>query len=65
MEMELEFRQGPHNYADEIHHAEDTIDVDHYGGGFDLSRRAIAPRLRVGRDKWLNLMWLIPLGFLG
>jgi len=23
----------------------------------------IAPRVRIGRDKWLNLLWLIPLGF--
>ena len=26
-------------------------------------KRAIAPRLRVGRDKWFNLLWLIPVGF--
>lgn len=69
VEMELEFREKPHDtlhdYAEEIHHAEDSIDVDHYGGGFDLSRRAIAPRLRVGKDKWFNVLWLLPIGFVG
>ncbi|MGV0632926.1 molybdopterin-dependent oxidoreductase [Mycolicibacillus trivialis] len=58
----MEFRQ---NYADEIHHAEDSIDVEHYGGGFDLTRRATAPKLRIGKDKWFNLLWLIPLGLVG
>nr|WP_231584673.1 molybdopterin-dependent oxidoreductase [Mycobacterium haemophilum] len=51
------------NYRDEVHTAADIVDVETYGGGFDLTRRATAPRLRVGRDKWFNLMWLIPLGF--
>lgn len=51
------------DYRNEIHTAHDTIDVEHYGGGFDLSRRATAPKLRVGRDRWFNLLWLIPIGF--
>jgi len=25
----------------------------------------IAPRLRVGRSKWFNLLWLLPIGFVG
>ncbi len=50
-------------YRDDVHAGEDTIDVEAYGGGFDLTRRATAPSLRVGRDKWLNLLWLIPIGF--
>jgi DMSO/TMAO reductase YedYZ molybdopterin-dependent catalytic subunit/thiosulfate reductase cytochrome b subunit len=59
VELELE------GYRTEIHHAHDRIDVEAYGGGFDLTRRATAPRLRVGRDKWFNLLWLIPIGFAG
>lgn len=51
------------DFRSEIHTAHDTIDVEHYGGGFDLTRRATAPRLRVGRDRWFNLLWLIPIGF--
>ncbi|HEU4363698.1 MAG TPA: molybdopterin-dependent oxidoreductase, partial [Mycobacterium sp.] len=58
----MELEQG---YRSEIHQAHDTIDVETYGGGFDLSRRAVAPHLRVGRDKWFNLLWLIPIGMVG
>ncbi|WP_232321104.1 molybdopterin-dependent oxidoreductase [Mycobacterium shimoidei] len=54
------------DYRSEVHPAEeDSIDVETYGGGFDLTRRATAPKLRVGRDKWFNLLWLIPIGFAG
>jgi hypothetical protein len=53
------------DYRHEIHTAEDIVDVEEYGGGFDLTRRATAPRVRVGRDKWFNLLWLIPIGFVG
>ncbi|OHU94249.1 molybdopterin-dependent oxidoreductase [Mycobacterium talmoniae] len=59
VELELE------GYRTEIHHAHDQIDVEAYGGGFDLTRRATAPKLRVGKDKWFNLLWLLPIGFVG
>ncbi|MGH3560051.1 MAG: molybdopterin-dependent oxidoreductase, partial [Mycobacterium sp.] len=58
----MELEQG---YRTEVHEAHDVVDVETYGGGFDLTRRATAPRLRVGRDKWFNLLWLIPIGFAG
>ena len=51
------------SYSAEIHPAHDQIDVKTFGAGFDLTRRATAPKLRVGRDKWFNLLWLIPIGF--
>lgn len=51
------------SYSSEIHPAHDQIDLQTYGGGFDLTRRATAPKLRVGRDKWFNLLWLLPIGF--
>lgn len=51
------------SYSADIHPAHDQVDVATYGGGFDPSRRATAPRLRVGHDKWFNLLWLIPIGF--
>jgi methionine sulfoxide reductase catalytic subunit len=57
VELELE------GYRTEIHHAHNRIDPATYGGGFDNTRRASAPRLRVGRDKWFNLLWLLPIGF--
>ncbi|HET9876592.1 MAG TPA: molybdopterin-dependent oxidoreductase [Mycobacterium sp.] len=58
----MELEQG---YRSEIHGAHDTIDVEDYGGGFDLTRRATAPKLRVWKEKWFNLLWLIPIGFVG
>jgi methionine sulfoxide reductase catalytic subunit len=57
VELEVE------GYRTEIHHAHNRIDPATYGGGFDNTRRATAPRLRVGRDKWFNLLWLLPIGF--
>jgi thiosulfate reductase cytochrome b subunit len=62
VDVELELEQG---YRTEIHGAHDSIDVEEYGGGFDLTRRATGPRVRVGRDKWFNLLWLIPIGLVG
>ncbi|WP_216644869.1 molybdopterin-dependent oxidoreductase [Microbacterium sp. SYP-A9085] len=41
---------------------EDTIDPRTWAGSVP-DARGTAPHLRVGRDKWFNLLWLIPLGF--
>ena len=60
VELELEYGE---DYRSEVHPGHDVIDPETYGGGFDNTRRATAPRLRVGRDKWFNLLWLIPIGF--
>jgi methionine sulfoxide reductase catalytic subunit len=46
VDEEMELEQG---YRTEVHSADDVVDVKTYGGGFDLTRRATAPRLRVGR----------------
>lgn len=43
--------------------AENIVDPQTWAGGIE-DKRAIAPRLRIGRDKWLNLLWLIPIGFI-
>ncbi|QNK82902.1 molybdopterin-dependent oxidoreductase [Nakamurella sp. PAMC28650] len=34
-----------------------------WAGGV-AAQYGVAPRLRVGRSKWFNLLWLVPLGFL-
>lgn len=49
-------------YRTELLAAEDIVDPQTWAGGLE-DKRAIAPRLRVGRDRWLNLLWLIPIGF--
>ncbi len=43
---------------------EDVIDPETFAGSIPQSR-GIAPRLRVGRDRWFNLLWLLPLGLAG
>jgi hypothetical protein len=49
-------------YRAELHLAENIVNPDTWAGGME-DKRAIAPRLRIGRDKWFNLLWLIPIGF--
>ncbi|HET9876591.1 MAG TPA: oxidoreductase, partial [Mycobacterium sp.] len=50
------------NHREELKAAGDIVDRETWAGGLE-DKRAIAPRVRVGRDKWLNLLWLIPIGF--
>ncbi|WP_369827754.1 molybdopterin-dependent oxidoreductase [Mycobacterium sp. 852002-10029_SCH5224772] len=55
--------QGPGvGYRTELLPAGDIVDPYTWAGGLE-DKRAIAPRLRIGRDRWLNLLWLIPIGF--
>ncbi|KZS59553.1 hypothetical protein A4G28_15895 [Mycobacterium ostraviense] len=49
-------------YRTELRLAENSVNPETWAGGIE-DQRAIAPRLRVGRDRWLNLLWLIPIGF--
>jgi DMSO/TMAO reductase YedYZ molybdopterin-dependent catalytic subunit/thiosulfate reductase cytochrome b subunit len=39
---------------------EDIVDDDWAGGV--PAQYGVAPRIRVGRDRWFNLLWLIPIG---
>ena len=41
---------------------EDAIDVDTWAGSVPHVN-GIAPRVRLGRSRWFNLLWLLPLGF--
>ena len=41
---------------------EDVIDPATWAGSVPAVN-GIAPRVRVGRSKWFNLLWLLPLGF--
>ncbi len=50
------------DYRAELRLAEDIVNPRTWAGGME-DKRAIAPRLRIGRDKWANLQWLIPIGF--
>lgn len=52
--------QGP-NYRTELTRGEDRITYGEWAGGIP-PRHAIAPRFRIGRDRWFNIMWLLPIG---
>lgn len=41
---------------------EDVVDDDWAGGV--PAQYGVAPRIRIGRNKWFNLLWLIPIGLL-
>jgi methionine sulfoxide reductase catalytic subunit len=49
-------------YRSRLSHGEDTVDSETWAGSLP-SAYGIAPRIRVGRDKWLNVLWLIPIGW--
>jgi sulfoxide reductase catalytic subunit YedY len=51
-----------HNYRSELTRGEDVIDPETFSGSIPQTR-GVAPRVRVGRDRWFNLLWLIPIGF--
>ena len=52
------------SHREHLKAAGDVVDHESWAGGLG-ERRATAPHLRVGRDKWFNLLWLIPIGFVG
>ena len=50
---------GVRSFRQQLNVGEDVVDVtkwfpEAYG---------IAPRVRVGRSRWFNLLWLLPIGF--
>ena len=55
-------RAQPPSYRGELSRGEDQIDRSRWAGGIPPNR-AIAPRLRIGRDRWFNVLWFLPIGF--
>jgi sulfoxide reductase catalytic subunit YedY len=41
---------------------EDVIDTDTWAGSVPHVN-GVAPRVRVGRSRWFNLLWMLPIGF--
>ncbi|WP_137725337.1 molybdopterin-dependent oxidoreductase [Prescottella subtropica] len=41
---------------------DDVLDPDTWAGRIPHTG-GIAPRLRIGRDRWFNVLWLLPIGF--
>jgi methionine sulfoxide reductase catalytic subunit len=50
------------SYRWQLTPGEDVIDTATWTGSFPQAN-GIAPRVRVGRNKWFNLLWLLPIGF--
>ncbi len=50
------------DFRTQLTRGEDVVDPATWAGSVP-SRSGIAPRVRVGRTRWFNLLWLLPIGF--
>ena len=50
------------SYRWQLTPGEDTVDVATWAGSVPHVN-GIAPRVRIGRSRWFNLLWLLPIGF--
>jgi sulfoxide reductase catalytic subunit YedY len=51
------------SYRSQLTVGEDVVDPATWAGSVPQVN-GIAPRVRVGRSRWFNLLWLLPIGFL-
>ena len=51
------------SYRGQLTPGQDVVDPATWAGSVP-QQHGIAPRVRVGRSKWFNLLWLLPIGFL-
>jgi methionine sulfoxide reductase catalytic subunit len=49
-------------YRDRLTRGENVIDPQAWAGSLPAAE-GIPPRVRIGHDRWFNLLWLLPLGF--
>jgi len=56
--------QIPHDFRSQLTLGEEVVDPTTWAGSLPAAQ-GTAPHVRIGRDKWFNLLWLLPLGFLG
>jgi thiosulfate reductase cytochrome b subunit len=49
-------------FRSELTTGADLVEVEHWAGSIP-QEGGIAPRVRIGRSRWFNLLWLLPLGF--
>ena len=50
------------SYRHQLTPGEDVIDTATWAGSVPQVN-GIAPRVRLGRNRWFNLLWLLPIGF--
>ncbi len=51
-----------HDYRARLRRGEDVVHPDAWAGAIPAAT-GIAPRLRVGKHRWFNVLWLVPIGF--
>jgi len=51
------------SFRSELDSTHYTVVDEHWAGGIP-AQYGVAPRVRIGRSKWFNLLWLIPIGLL-
>ncbi|HZQ78154.1 MAG TPA: molybdopterin-dependent oxidoreductase [Acidimicrobiia bacterium] len=49
-------------YRRRLSRGENVVDPETWAGSLPAAQ-GIPPRVRIGRDRWLNLLWLLPVGF--
>ncbi len=52
------------SFRSQLSVGEDVVDPTTWAGSIPQAH-GTAPRMRVGRDRWFNLLWLLPIGFFG
>ena len=50
------------DYRSQLTRGEDVVDPATWAGSVPQAG-GIAPRVRIGRNRWFNLLWLLPIGF--
>jgi hypothetical protein len=50
------------SFRSQLTAGEDVVDPITWAGSVPQAQ-GIAPRVRVGRSRWFNLLWLLPIGF--
>jgi methionine sulfoxide reductase catalytic subunit len=53
----------PASFRPDLTLGEDVVDVSSWAGSVPAAH-GVAPKVRVGKNRWFNLLWLLPLGFL-
>ena len=53
---------GAAEYRSRLSRGEAVIDPETWAGSMPAAY-GVAPRVRIGRGGWFNLLWLLPLGF--
>jgi sulfoxide reductase catalytic subunit YedY len=56
--------QTVRSFRSQLTTGEDVVDPTTWAGSVPQAQ-GIAPRVRVGRSRWFNLLWLLPIGFVG